>query len=76
MLRAQYVSSGKIESEEMFSSFPELLTVDDMRLITGLSGQTIRAEIRSGNIPACKIGRRWFVPKTQFIAYIQGGSTR
>lgn len=40
------------------SDCPDLLTVQDLHGLTGLSEQTIRAEINSGNLPGFRIGRR------------------
>ena len=53
---------------------PDLLPVEpDLRELTGLSAQTLRALINSGELPGCRIGRRLYVPKSQFIAYIEQG---
>lgn len=58
---------------EMLADYPDLLTVQHIREITGLSEQTIRHEIALGHIPGCRIGRRLFVPKCTFIEYATGG---
>ena len=50
-----------------FDAYPDLMTVQHMQEITGLSAQTIRAECSKGGIPAVRIGRRWFVPKMRLI---------
>ncbi len=55
---------------------PDLIPVCRVAALTGLCEQTIRREIVEGRLPACKIGRRWFVPKNQFIAYIESCSSR
>ena len=55
------------------SDCPDLLTVQDLHGLTGLSEQTIRAEINSGNLPGFRIGRRLFVPKTHFLEYMERG---
>lgn len=55
------------------SDCPDLLTVQDLHGLTGLSEQTIRAEINSGNLPGFRIGRRMFVPKTHFLEYMERG---
>ncbi|WP_172623371.1 helix-turn-helix domain-containing protein [Arabiibacter massiliensis] len=59
---------------EMLAGEPELLSVQDMHRLTGVSEQTIRAEIATGRLPGCRIGRRLFVPKCRFIEYAMGGS--
>lgn len=58
---------------EMFTGYPDLLQVEHVQEITGLSKQTIRREINSGNLPGCRIGRRLYVPKNELIAYVGGG---
>lgn len=57
----------------LFKGYPELLTVKHLHELTGLSEQTLRAEINAGKLPGCRIGRRLYVPKSQFIAYIEKG---
>lgn len=55
-------------------AYPDLLNVGHMREITGLSAQTIRAECAKGSIPAVRIGRRWFIPKSLFAEHVSGGA--
>ena len=57
----------------LFEGYPELLTVKHPHELTGLSEQTLRGEINAGKLPGCRIGRRFYVPKSQFIAYIEKG---
>lgn len=52
---------------------PDLLTVKDLCALTRLSDQTIRREVNEGRLPGCKIGRRIFVSKAEFINYINDG---
>lgn len=52
---------------------PDLLTVQRMHELSGLSEQTIRRELNSGRLPGCRIGRRLYVLKDEFIAYARGG---
>lgn len=52
---------------EPFARFPDLMTVADVCEATGLSAQTVRISCASGELPAVKIGRRWFVPKSRLI---------
>lgn len=77
-LNAPQPLAGKISTVRptlggMFENLPDLLTVQDMKSLTGLSEQTIRSEIRGGSIPGCRIGRRLYVPKTNFIKYVLEG---
>lgn len=60
------------EAPEMLAGEPELLSVQDMHRLTGVSEQTIRAEINAGRLPGCRIGRRLFVPKCKFVEYATG----
>ena len=54
----------------ILDDYPDLLNVEKMREITGLSAATIRQECADGKIPAVRIGRRWFIPKALFIDYL------
>lgn len=62
-------------SEPLLSGYPDVLTVQHITSITGLSEPTIRREMRAGNIPCARIGRRWFCPKHKFVEYLEGGKT-
>ncbi|WP_420840607.1 helix-turn-helix domain-containing protein [Anaerotardibacter muris] len=57
----------------LFQDLPDLLTVQDMKVLTGLSEQTIRTEINNGGLPGCRIGRRLYVPKVNLINYVITG---
>lgn len=61
------------DSKAMFAGYSDLLTVQDLAEITGLSEQTIRREMRQGNIPCYSIGRRLYCPKQSFIEMISKG---
>ena len=62
--------SGK--PDRILANYPDLLTVDHIQELTGLSKQTIRSLINDGSLPGCRIGRRLFVPKAKFIAFVNG----
>lgn len=59
--------------QELFNSYPDLLTVQHVKELTGLSEQTIRAEINKGALPGARIGRRLYVPKSRMIDYVLSG---
>lgn len=59
---------------QLLAGYPDLLTVQDLRRLTGLSEQTIRTEINGGNLPGCRIGRRLYVPKARFAEYVLKGA--
>ena len=61
------------EDTQLLAGYPDLLSVQDMHLLTGLSDQTIRAEINSGNLPGFRIGRRLYVSKKHLLEYIENG---
>ena len=58
---------------QFLAGYPDLLTVQDLRRLTGLSEQTIRAEINNGSLPGCRIGRRIYMPKNHLLEYIENG---
>ncbi len=66
---------ASLEGTQFMESYPDLLTVGHLHELTGLSEQTIRAEINVGKLPGCRIGRRIFVPKQSFLAFIEKGIT-
>lgn len=57
---------------EYLSEYGDCLSVQDAAKITGLSAQTIRAELEAGNIPGTRIGRQFIIPKPAFIAFLYG----
>lgn len=57
---------------EYLSEYGDCLSVQDAAQITGISAQTIRAELEAGNIPGNRIGRQYVIPKPAFIAYLYG----
>ena len=62
------------DAPEMLADEPELLSVQDLHRLTGVSEQTIRTEINAGRLPGCRIGRRLLVPKCKFVEYAMGGA--
>lgn len=62
-----------VSNFRLLKEYGDLLTVTDLSKLTGLSTQTIRGECRAGSLPSCKIGRRYFIPKTLLIQYLEGG---
>ena len=58
---------------ELFADYPDLLTPKHISEITGITVQYVRTLCREGKLPAVLIGEaRWFVPKTRFIAFVNG----
>ena len=56
----------------LLEGYPDVLNIGHICEITGLSAQTVRQECSRGNLPAVRIGRRWFVTKPMFIDYLVG----
>ncbi len=61
------------EAPEMLAGYPDLLTVQHVHEITGVSEQVIRKEVAEGRLCGGKIGRRIFVPKFKLIEHMVGG---
>lgn len=40
----------------------QALTIEQFSQATGISPQTVRRQIRLGQLPAARVGRRYFVP--------------
>ena len=57
---------------EFLGEYGQTLSVEEVADITKLSKQTIRAELEAGNLPGCRIGRQWVIPKPAFVAYLFG----
>ncbi len=62
-----------VELPEFFDDLPDLLSVQKLHELTGLSKQTIRLEINEGRLPGCRIGRSLFVAKPCLIKYVMEG---
>lgn len=52
---------------EMLGSYPDLMTVADVADALGVNAMTVRRRIGDGRIPAAKLGRRWYVPKSKLL---------
>lgn len=58
---------------QLFEAYPDLLTASDVAEITRQAATTVRRLMANGDIPACKIGVRWYVPKKRFIEFVEEG---
>ena len=65
-------NSNAARKSGLLDSYPDVLNIGHVCEITGLSAQTVRQECSRGNLPAVRIGRRWFVTKSMFIDYLMG----
>lgn len=65
--------AGK-DRRPLFDGLPDLLTAQDVCDLTGSSLSTVRRACAAGKLPAVRIGRRWFVPRTKFADFCEGAS--
>lgn len=56
----------------LFEDYPDLLTPMHLSEITGQCEATIRALCARGALPAVRIGKRWYVPKTAMVSFVEG----
>lgn len=71
-----YLSESPIPSAsdyELFASYPDLLTPAHIAEITGQCEATARAMCARGELPAVRIGKRWYVPKPSMVELVLGG---
>jgi excisionase family DNA binding protein len=50
----------------------EFLTVEEIANTLKVSVQTVRNWIKTGKLPALKVGRQWRVRKEDFEKYLEG----
>ncbi len=73
--RVVYVSDapmGATRVQMLFEDYPDLLTPAHLSEITGQCEATIRSLCGRGKLPAVRIGKRWYVPKTAMAAFVNG----
>lgn len=58
----------------LFEDYPDLLSPAHLSEITGQCEATIRSLCSKGKLPAVRIGKRWYVPKTAMAAFVEGRS--
>lgn len=49
-------------------------TVDEAAQVLGVSRGVAYDQVRSGEIPARRLGKRWVIPKSQLHAWLNGGA--
>lgn len=69
--RSNHTEENSLSSMEMLADYPDLLRIEHLQELTGLSAQTLRKEINEGRLPGCRIGRRLYVPKPHLLRYIE-----
>ncbi len=55
-----------------FPDAPELLTPNDMLAILPVGRRLLYRELKSGHLPAARLGRRYFVTKAALIDFLNG----
>lgn len=69
-----YVSASPPDTASarmLFEDYPDLLTPAHLSEITGQCEATIRSFCCRGKLPAVRIGKRWYVPKTAMISFVE-----
>lgn len=51
--------------------FPEMLSPEDVAQLMGTDVCAVRYQMRKGNIPSMRIGRRIYVPKGVFVEFVR-----
>ncbi|BAK46757.1 hypothetical protein CXIVA_07900 [Clostridium sp. SY8519] len=59
--------------KQMFEHYPELLDVNTVADILGVTPVTVRRHIQAGNLPSIKVGRLIRIPKHELCESLEGG---
>jgi excisionase family DNA binding protein len=51
-------------------------TVDQVATLLGIARGVAYESVRSGEIPATRVGRRWLIPRKRFHAWLDGAESR
>ena len=62
------------ERRPLFDGMPDLLTPAHLAVIRAQCESTVRRMCASGELPAVRIGHRWYVPRTRFSDWCEGVS--
>lgn len=60
--------------DKQLDAYPNLLGVPELSELTGQCPATIRSLCARQKLPAVKIGRRWYVARSSFVDYLNGGT--
>lgn len=71
--RVVYLSEQPPAPSEFLEGWPDLLDTDALSHLLGLCAATVRDLCRDGELPAVKLGGRWFVSKRELSALFGGG---
>lgn len=53
-------------------AYPELLLTEDVSALLRKSPQVVRRMFSSGELPAVRIGHRWYLPKARLVELVEG----
>ena len=53
---------------------PDVLIVEDVAQVSHVGASTVRDWIRSGRLPAHKLGRRWLIARTELLRVLASPS--
>ena len=51
---------------------PLTYTVDQVAALLGIARGVAYESVRTGEIPATRVGRRWLIPRKRFHAWLEG----
>lgn len=58
---------------EWFVGYGDLMTVQEVAQVVQQTPQTVRRLMAAGKIPACRIGTRWYTPKSRLVEFVERG---
>lgn len=70
--RARLAGRGVASEAVVVDTKAVTYSVDQVAELLGLSRGTAYQHVRDGVIPAVRLGRRWFVPRNRFHAWLDG----
>lgn len=53
-------------------AYPDLLITEDVAAILRKSPQVVRRMFSTGDLPAVRIGARWYLPKARLMELVEG----
>lgn len=67
---AAYRSTDEDTDTNMFSEYPDVLTVDQLMEMLHIGRNAAYSLLKSGEIKTLRIGRRYIIPRKSIVAYI------
>ena len=55
---------------------PLTYTVEEVAVMLGIARGVAYESVRTGEIPATRVGRRWLIPRRRFHAWLDGADRR